>query len=44
LSADVVAVDGDPERDINALERVRVVIARGQLVRDNRPAASADQH
>jgi imidazolonepropionase-like amidohydrolase len=45
LAADVVAVDGDPESDVHALERVRVVIARGHLVRDNRPAtAMADQH
>jgi hypothetical protein len=40
----VVAIDGDPEHDVNSLERVRVVIARGELVRDNRPAGWAGQH
>jgi imidazolonepropionase-like amidohydrolase len=32
LAADVVAVDGDPETDVTALERVRAVIAGGRLV------------
>jgi imidazolonepropionase-like amidohydrolase len=44
LSADLVAVDGDPEHDVHALERVRVVVARGELIRDNRPADPARTH
>jgi imidazolonepropionase-like amidohydrolase len=31
-SADVVAVDGDPLRDIRAMERVTFVMARGAVV------------
>jgi imidazolonepropionase-like amidohydrolase len=34
--ADVIAVEGDPLRDIAALGRVRVVIKGGALVADNR--------
>ena len=36
LSADIVALDGDPERDVTALARVRVTINRGSLVHDGR--------
>jgi imidazolonepropionase-like amidohydrolase len=32
LSADMIAVDGDPLADISALERVRFVMARGEVV------------
>lgn len=31
--ADMIFVDGDPRRDITALRRVKMVVARGQLVR-----------
>ncbi len=33
-SADVIAVDGDPLTDVRALETVRFVMARGQVVKD----------
>jgi imidazolonepropionase-like amidohydrolase len=36
LEADLVAVDGDPLADVAALGRVRFVMARGQVVRDDR--------
>jgi imidazolonepropionase-like amidohydrolase len=36
LVADVVAVDGDPARDVDALARVRVTIHRGRVVHDGR--------
>jgi imidazolonepropionase-like amidohydrolase len=32
LAADVVAVDGDPETDVTALERVRLVMVGGRVV------------
>ena len=38
LSADIVAVDGDPERDVTALARVKVTVNRGSLVHDGRGA------
>jgi imidazolonepropionase-like amidohydrolase len=33
LSADVVAVDGDPTADVTELERVRFVMARGAVAK-----------
>ncbi|MGH2407734.1 MAG: amidohydrolase family protein [Candidatus Limnocylindrales bacterium] len=41
LAADLVAVDGDPEVDVTALERVRLVVRGGQIVHDTRPALAA---
>jgi imidazolonepropionase-like amidohydrolase len=41
-AADLVAVEGDPERDGRSLERVRVVIQSGVVVRDDgRPGTSS---
>jgi imidazolonepropionase-like amidohydrolase len=36
--ADLIMVDGDPEQDISALERVRFVMTKGSIVRDDRPS------
>jgi imidazolonepropionase-like amidohydrolase len=37
-SADIVLVDGDPREDVRALERVRMIFARGQAIATNRDA------
>ncbi len=38
--ADVVLVEGDPLQDVEALERVAVVVARGEVVFDDREPAA----
>lgn len=34
--ADLIAVEGDPQEDLTALDRVRLVVARGRVVLDRR--------
>ena len=37
LAADLVAVEGDPRRDVRALARVRYTLHRGRLLHDASP-------
>jgi imidazolonepropionase-like amidohydrolase len=41
LAADVVAVEGDPSTDVNALARVRAVFSAGRLVGETWGAAAS---
>ena len=41
MEGDFIAVDGDPLADIHALERVRLVVFKGQVVADNQAKRSS---
>ncbi len=43
LYADIVAVDGDPLRDITELERVKFVMQSGIVYKNLRPAAATSR-